>query len=207
MRTSIARVTIQGISVMTHSHKHNVPRLEKESDEAYENRTWRSKLNTVLVKGKPTICLPAHGLHQCFADGAKYSRLKIQGAGRSTYTKIFTAGIMLLGDCPLLPPLNDPNDCDFVEIFAHVNGVRGSGKRVLRRFPVIPLGWRCSFEVYILDQVITKEIFAEIVPYAGMFIGMGQFSPARMGSNGRFILETLEWEDNREVVIRRPVAA
>lgn len=206
MNTSLATLTIQGIANMTHSHRHNAPRLEKEADDAYENRTWPLKLNTIPVNGRSTICLPAHGMHQCLAGGAKYSKLKIAGSARATWTAKFAAGIMLMGNCPLSPPHNDPKAVDFVEIFAHVNGVRGSGKRVPRRFPVIPVGWTATFDVHILDGAITRGIFEEIVPYAGMFVGMGQFSPAHMGSNGRFILTNLDWKDNREFVIKRPAS-
>jgi hypothetical protein len=206
MQTSIATLTIEGIANMTHSHRHSAPRLEKEGDEAYENRTWRLKLNTMLLNGRPTICLPAHGMHQCLVDGAKYSKLKIPGSARSTWTGKFASGIMLMGNCPLNPPHNDPNVVDYIEIFAHSNGVRGSGRRVVRRFPVIPVGWTATFNVHILDPVITRNIFEEIVPYSGIFVGMGQFRPANTGSNGRFVLTNLDWQDNREFVYKQSIS-
>ena len=105
MTPTIAHVTISGITPLSHSRQHDEPKLDGESHEAYDKRTWRAKLNTAVRDGKPTIVIPAHGLHQAIAAAAKYSKRQIPGQGKATWTAKFTAGITLLED----PALNiDP---------------------------------------------------------------------------------------------------
>jgi hypothetical protein len=108
-------------------------------------------------------------------------------------TAKFLSGIALLED----PALNvDPESTGFVVISANADGVRGSGRRVPRRFPVIDVGWQFTTDVYILDPIITESIFQEIVDIAGMFIGSA-VSPGEGRRNGRFRIRELRWQDNR----------
>lgn len=195
MTPTIAHVTISGITPLSHSRQHDEPKLDGESHEAYDKRTWRAKLNTAVRDGKPTIVIPAHGLHQAIAAAAKYSKRQIPGQGKATWTAKFTAGITLLED----PALNiDPATVDGVTISCNADGIRGSGKRVPRKFPIIPT-WTASFDVLILDPIITREIFEEMLEMAGMFIGIGRFRPEKGGTNGRFKIDALGWEDNRQM--------
>lgn len=194
MQTSIATLTLTGISPMTQSRQHDTPKLEGENPNDYDVRTWRNKLN--VSEDGATIVIPAHGVHQCIAAAAKYSKRQIPGQGKATWTAKFTSGITLMEN----PRLNiDPQSVNSITISANADGVRGSGKRVPRRFPVIPMGWQTTFDVYILDPIITEQVFREMVELAGMFIGLGQFRPQNGGTNGRFKLSHLVWQDNRQI--------
>lgn len=196
MQASVATLTIVGITPYSASRQHNAPRLQKESHDAYDARTWRHKLNVAERNGKMTVVLPAHGVQQCIAAAAKYSKRKIPGQQSATWTAKFISGIMLDED----PSLDiDPETVQSVAISANANGVRGSGKRVTRRFPLVPV-WQSTFSVYVLDQIITREVFLEMVTIAGMFIGVGRFRPEKGGTNGRFSIKSLAWEDNRKLV-------
>ena len=195
MNTSIAHVTIQGITPLSQSRQHDEPKLDGENHEAYDKRTWLSKLNVAIRDGKPTVVIPAHGLHQAIAAAAKYSKRQIPGQGKATWTAKFTAGITLLED----PALNiDPATVNGITISANADGVRGSGKRVPRKFPIIP-EWSASFDVLILDPIVTEEVFREMLTMSGMFIGIGRFRPEKGGTNGRFKIASLVWEDNRQL--------
>jgi hypothetical protein len=194
IQASIATVTISGITPMTQSRQHDEPKLEGESMNDYDIRTWRSKLTVDTRDGKKTIVIPVHGVHQCIAAAAKYSKRQIPGQGKATWTAKFTAGISLLDH----PALNiDPDSVSAITISANADGVRGSGKRVPRRFPVIPAGWTTTFDVLILDPIITKDVFVEMMELAGIFVGLGQFRPQSGGTNGRFQVKSVEWADNR----------
>jgi hypothetical protein len=200
-----AIVTIRGTAPLSHSHGHDEPRLEGEGPDAYDKRTWRSKLNTDTVDGNPTVVIPAFGMQCGLAAAAKYSKRQIPGQGKATWTAKFTSGVTVI------PPLAlniDPAQVDAVAVSVNADGVRGSGKRVTRRFPTIAPGWKCTFEALILDPIITQEIFTEMMELAGLFIGTGQFRPEKGGTNGRFIVEKVEWQDNRRPVsIQRSKAA
>lgn len=181
---------------MTHSHQHDLPKLEGERPEDYDIRTWRNKLN--MNEDGSRIVIPAAGFHQAVTAAAKYSKQQIPGQGKATWTAKFQAGIMMMGN----PEINnvDPASVQCIVISANADGVRGSGKRVPRRFPLIPPGWQTTFEVYILDPIIDQRIFREMLNIAGVFVGLGQYRPQNGGTNGRFRVESLEWQDNREMV-------
>ncbi len=195
MKASIATVTLEGITAYSQSRQHDEPKLEGESHEDYDKRTWRSKQSIELRDGKQTVVIPAHGIHQAIAAAAKYSKRQIPGQGKATWTKKFEAGITLLEN----PALGiDPDAVNVVTISANADGIRGSGKRVPRRFPIIP-EWRATFDVYILDPIITEQVFREMLEIAGMFIGIGRFRPEKGGTNGRFKIASLAWADNRQI--------
>lgn len=188
-----AIVTITGTSPYSQSAAHDEPRLEGEAHDAYDRRTWRSHLSVREVKGKPTVVIPAHGLQQAIAAAAKYSKKQIPGQGKATWTAKMMSGLAILEN----PPLNiDPQSVKGEAIPCNADGVRGSGKRVTRWFPVMPQ-WECTFEVAILDPIITEDVFREFVELSGLFIGLGRFRPEKGGINGRFIVSKLQWIDNR----------
>jgi hypothetical protein len=198
MLTSVAHLTLVGLTPYSQSRKHDEPKLKGESADAYERRTWRSQLNVGRVDGQETVVIPAHGLQQALIAAARYSKRQIPGQGKATWTAKFGSGIMLLDD----PPLGiDPAGVSSIEISANPDGVRGSGKRVQKVFPVMN-DWQTTFDLHILDPIITRDVFFEITEIAGMFIGLGRFRPEKGGSNGRFRIGTLDWEDNREFEIR-----
>ena len=196
MRMSVAALTLASLSPYSQSRAHEEPKLEKEQHDAYDKRTWRSKLNVGTVAGKPTVVIPAHGMHQAIAAAAKYSKRQIPGQGKATWTAKFTAGISIVDSIALGIA---PDDVTHIDIHANADGIRGSGKRVMRRFPLVN-EWKATFDVYILDSIITKDVFAEMVEIAGMFIGIGRFRPEKGGTNGRFKIDKLAWEDNRALV-------
>lgn len=195
MKTSIASLTITSITPYSQSHQHDEPKLEGESHEAFDIRTWPHKQNVATRGGKTTVVIPAHALHQAIAAAAKYSKRQIPGQGKATWTAKFLSGISLLED----PALGvDPAGVPSITISANADGVRGSGKRVQRRFPIIN-EWSATFDVYILDPIITEDVFREMVEIAGMFIGIGRFRPQNGGVNGRFKITALDWQDNRQL--------
>ena len=195
MQASVAHLTIAGLTPYSQSRQHDEAKLDGENHEAYDVRTWRSKLSVSDRDGAPTVVIPAHGLHQSIASAAKYSKRQIPGQGKATWTAKFLSGITLMEDPALFI---DPASVGSVTISANADGVRGSGKRVPRRFPILPQ-WETTFDVYILDPIITQEVFKEMVEIAGMFIGIGRFRPEKGGTNGRFRIAKLVWEDNRKL--------
>lgn len=195
MEANIANVTLTGITPLSMSRQHDEPFLSGENHADYDRRTWRKKLNTAVRNGRETVVIPAHGIMQAFTAAARYSKRKIPGARGGTWTAKFQSGIAILED----PALGiDPESVQSIVISANADGVRGSGKRVPRIFPMMPV-WQTSFEVLILDPVITEEVFAEMVKISGLFIGLGRFRPEKGGTNGRFALTALAWEDNRKI--------
>jgi hypothetical protein len=196
MQTSIATLSLYGIAPYSQSRQHDEPYLEGEGHDAYDRRTWRSKQTVETRDGKRTVVVPAHGLLQCFTSAARYSKKQIPGQGKATWTAKFSSGLALMEN----PALNiDPDSVPVVQISANADGKRGSGNRVPRRFPVIDVGWLVTMDVYILDPIITEPVFRDIVEIAGIYIGIGRFRAEKGGTNGRFQIKELQWQDNRQL--------
>jgi len=193
MRNSIATVTLENLSPLSMSRQHDDPKLEGESHGDYDARTWRSKMHV----SNGSVVIPLAAMFSSIVEGCKYSGKQIPGKGKSTWTQKFASGIMLTDDIRINI---DPATVNCVIINANADGVRGSGKRVTRRFPSIPR-WEATFDVHILDPIITKDVFAEMVEIAGLFIGIGQGRPGMKSpaGNGRFKLVKLAWQDNRKL--------
>lgn len=188
--------TIEGTAPYSQSRQHDDPKLEREQPDDYDKRTWRSKLTTAGIDGVNRIVIPSHGMHQSIVSASKYLKAKIPGQGQATWTAKFQAGI---GIPDLVPVINmNPDEdvyCDLIS--ANSDGVRGSGKRVPRRFPEIPAGWQAQFKVYVFDPIITEGIFRTMLETAGLLIGVGRFRPEKGGYKGRFVINSIDWNDVR----------
>lgn len=191
---SRASVTILGTAPYTQSHKHDEPKLPGEQPDDHDARTWRSKMNTETVEGQKTVVIPAFGLHLAMGAAARYSKKKIEGQRNATWTAKIERGLSFITSGILNI---DPTTVECRAVSVNADGKRGGGTRVTRRFPQILPPWKASFEVLVLDPIITESIFTEMLELAGMFIGVGQYRPENGGMNGRFVIENLAWEDNR----------
>lgn len=181
-------ITITSLAPYSQSKQHHLPKLEKESPDAYEERTWREKCT---VDGEGFICIPAMGFKQAFDRAAKMLSMQIPGRGKATYSKHFAAGIIVPGDLRLDV---EKDKVARIAVNCNADGVRGSGKRVLRYFPQIP-SWSGNLEVVVLDETITQSVFERHAQEAGMLVGVGQNRPENGGSSGRFRCEKFVWKE------------
>lgn len=182
----VCTALLRSVSPYSQSRQHETPKLEKEGPNDYELRTWRNKAH---FGDDRIIYIPPMGFKQCLDSTAKFLSIKIPGKGTATYTKHFLAGVLVMDK------LSTGISVDEVEgewIHANANGVRGSGKRVKRCFPLIPK-WEGEVTFYILDEEITKDIFERILREAGQFRGIGRFRPENGGFYGRFEFAGASW--------------
>lgn len=179
-------VTIRGIAPYSQSKLHEAPKLDKETHDAYDRRTWREKCTT---DADGMVQIPAMAFKQALPIAAKKLGLQIPGRGKSTYTKYFEGDVICTDNVPLGI---HKDEIGMVEIWANSDGVRGSGKRVKRHFPQIEK-WGGKAEFLIFDDTITREVFEQVIDAAGMGVGIGRFRPENSGTNGRFVCEKFEW--------------
>lgn len=185
MRTAIA--TLKSISPYSQSRAHFTPELEKESKDDYERRTWRERLH-VTADGR--VYIPPMSFKNCLSEIAKYLGMQIKGKGKSTYTKHFEAGVLVVE--PLVIDIKKEEVAgDW--LYVPADGVRGSGKRVMKCFPVIH-SWRGEVTFMVLDETITPDVFEKHLREAGSFIGIGRFRPRNNGFYGRFEVQKIEWK-------------
>ena len=189
-----ATVSIEGTGCYSQSRMHNEPRIKSDgpvSDPAYDMRTWRKKMNVKMVDGKERVYIPAHAMMQAITAAAKYSKEQIPGQGKATWTAKFSSGMLVPSD-PLLD--QSPDEAVMEILSQNVSGVRGDGKRVFRSFPVFQQ-WSSTFEVWILDPIITEQTFKKMLSMGGLVIGLGRFRPQNGGTNGRFVIKKIRWQD------------
>lgn len=191
--TNVATVKLRGMSLYSQSVQHATPKLNKELADAYEERTWRNKMHR---DEEGYVVMPAMSFKNCVAEAAKFLSIQIPGKGKSTYTKHFESGI-LVPESPRILVKGQPIKVEDVEgVWMNVpsDGVAGSGKRVRKCFPTIPMGWETTVNYMILDDVITPEVFRDHLVQAGQLIGVGTFRVRNRGTRGRFQVLEIDWK-------------
>lgn len=182
----IATCQIKGVSPYSQSRYHETPKLNKEQPDDYRQRTWREHCH---YDENGIVYIPPMTMKNCLSEAAKFISMQIPGKGKSTYTKHFEAGILVLEHSSLGIKLEQ---VEAETRFLPSDGVRGSGKRVLKTYPIIR-EWQASCTFIVQDDLITKEVFLYHLNQAGTFIGIGRFRPRNNGYYGRFVVNKCEW--------------
>ena len=184
MKTAV--VVIKGVSPYSQSKHYSTEKLEKESPKDYETRTWRDRLH---VNADGNVFIPPMSFKNCLSEAAKFLSIQIPGKGKSTYTKHIEAGVLVTDEL-VLDAKKDSVHGEW--LFVPSDGIRGSGKRVDKCFPVIHQ-WGGEVTFYIIDETVTEDVFKKIIEEAGKFIGIGRFRPRNNGFYGRFKVESVKW--------------
>jgi hypothetical protein len=171
--------------------KEFIPKKAKETDDAFEKRTWRHRIH---VTDDGFVMIPGSAFANSIKSSARRLKLQVPGKGRTEYAKYFEAGIMVPGDLKLTTRADDV-PCD--KLFVPSNGIRGGGKRVYKHFPRID-SWSGDVTFYIFDDVITEDVFTQVLRACGQLIGIGRFRPESCGYYGRFDVESIAWTENAE---------
>lgn len=179
------RAKLVSNSPIQFSRYHNTPKLDKESNDDYEVRTW---INKAHFDDKGNVLIPAIFFKNALAEVAKYLSIQIPGKGKNTYTKHFEAGLMILE--PLITG-KTKEDIEMFSVFGSSQGMRGKGARVLKFFPTLR-EWSGTFDIMVLDETITKDVLSEHIINCGKFQGFGTWRPRNGGTYGRFELKELK---------------
>jgi len=166
---------------------------EKRGDETHEQREqriWKQKINH-----KDGQCVvPPFAMKNALTEAAKRLQMKVPGQGKSTFTKLFKQGVLVVDPIMLTKDGKATLKVDDVEpqpLCVPSDGVSGSGKRVTRIFPTIK-HWVGEGSMMLLDPKITTEVLKQHLEEVGMFIGFGSMRVANGGINGRFKVLELE---------------
>ena len=184
----IAKCKLKSVSPYSQGKYHNTQKEDKELHADYEKRTWREKCHT---DNSGYIIIPPMAFAVSVKEAAKYLNLQIPGKGKSTYTKNFDAGI-LVTEPLLIDAYKDSVECE--NVFVPADGRRGGTTRVMKSFPLIHR-WEGQVQYYILDDIITEEVFQKVLEASGNLIGVGRFRPRNCGYYGRFEVIKIEWNE------------
>lgn len=170
--------------------KLEVPPKPKETNDLYEERTWRHRIHS--RKEDNRVFIPRTCFERAIQSAARRLQLQIPGKGKTQYTKYFEAGIQVVEDLLL-----DVKAEDVVgeRLFVPADGKPGGGKRVYRRFPRIE-SWSGDITVLIHDDIISEDVFTQVIRSAGLLVGVGRFRPENRGFYGRFKVDAVKWVDD-----------
>lgn len=187
MKTAVVKIT--SCSPVSQSKVIDVlefPKLNKEGHDAYELRTWRERCH---YDSEGNVYISGISFKNCLSEAAKYLNMQIAGKGKATYTKHFEAGVMCV-DKLMLGVKKDEAKSE--RVYVPSDGKRGGTTRVWKYFPVFH-DWSGTLEFMILDDIITQEVFQQVISEAGKFIGVGRWRPRNNGLYGRFQAEVLSF--------------
>jgi hypothetical protein len=199
MKTATAELIGVGRYSQSRNYEKEVPRNDKESHSDYEERTWRNR-GHYMPDGR--MFMPPMGFKLALEMAVQWSGEKIPGRGNATYTKHFTAGV-LVTDPVILPVIKEtvkgvelglpePKIIDGEWLFVPADGKKGGSKRVWKCFPYVE-SWTARVEYAVFDDTITEAIFEKFLPESGKYIGLGRFRPQRGGFYGRYEVASVSW--------------
>lgn len=193
-----AIVTLRGTAPYSQSRQHQTEKLDGESYEDFDKRTWREKTN---ADSDGNVFIPAMAFKQAMDIAAKRLAIPDPDNRKANFTKYFVSDVIC--EANLFIQEYDEKEKKFygihkdempsITISANVDGVRGSGKRVPRIFPQVQ-EWTGETSFLIMEEKIKSEIFERVLKTAGQSIGVGQFRAEKGGLNGRFEIVKIRFE-------------
>lgn len=186
MRT--VTIKIEGLTPYSCSKYFEDDFLKGESKDAHERRRWREKAH-VTETGE--MFIPGVAFKLALDETAQLLNEKIRGKGNQTWTGQFATGVVAMSDVLLGVNIKDVKA---IQIFAHSNGKRGPGTRVMRFFPLLP-SWSGSLEMRVFNDTIPEEVFERFFEQAGLLAGVGRGRPITKSpaGNGRFRPVKFTW--------------
>lgn len=179
--------SLSSVSPYSQSRYLGEKKTRDETHADFEKRVWRNRLH---ADNSGEVFIPPMAFKNCLSEAAKYKSIQIPGKGKSTYTKHFEAGVLVVDPLPIGV---QKDDVDGEWLHVPSDGRRGGTTRVEKCFPLIH-EWSGKVEFLVFDELITPEVFEEHLRDAGSFIGIGRFRPRNNGYYGRFAVERIDWK-------------
>lgn len=194
----IIEITIRGITPLSQSRYIATELAPGESHNDHDTRRWREKMHT---SPDGFVAIPAMAMMQAVQTAAGADDEKVAGRGNRKWGTLFKGGIAIYDDVVTDVRADDVKPQTFL---VDAQGRKGdqSSSRVPRTFPMIPAGWRATFQLEIIDDSIPVERVENAILTAGARVGVGRFRPGKGGINGRFVLESA-----RQIETAEPLAA
>jgi hypothetical protein len=158
---------------------------EGESPDDHDERCWRERLH---VDGEGIVYIPAMALKHSLVSASKYVGEKVKGRGQKQWTTFITAGLIVNDNISLGIRAED---VEHKEVFVPSTGVVGAGKRVWKRFPMIP-EWHGRAEISIVDPSIKPDRLERYGQLAGLYVGLLWWRVEKNGQWGRFTVKEFE---------------
>lgn len=173
-------IGLRSISPYGAGRNHNIKKLQRESYEDYESRTWRERLHT--TPDKKHILLPAMGFKLALEDTVQYMGEKIPARGNERWYKNFLQGVNCVEHLVLDI---GPDKAQEHKVFVPADGRKGGSKRVWKSYPRVD-EWEGQLVFVVLDDLITPDVLDRYLRFTGLLTGIGVWRPRRGGMWGKF---------------------
>lgn len=188
---TIATTKLESISPYGQSKFISIPRNKGETAADHETRCWHERCH---YDDKGKVFIPPMQFRNSLMEAAKFLGLQVPGKGKTTYTKHFEAGIMVIDGLELPWTIEEVKEKQMNQhLMLNSDGKRGGGTRVEKIMPRFPK-WSGEVVWHVIDPVISKEVFTECLNTAGLLVGIGFWRPRQSGMWGRFRVLDLKWE-------------
>lgn len=187
-----ATVRIAGIAPVSFSRPADDKLRPGEDPQALDERVWRDR---VLADDDGFVMFNSQAMQFALHEGGKKCG-KRRGGG--TWTDPFKRAVVVPRNFYVLTAQGEKihkSETKKQPVYCGANGSRTDTKRVTRNYPRID-EWRAEFDVQVFDPTITNDIFQRAVTLAGIYNGIGRYSPRVGGVNGRWVVESIQWGDN-----------
>lgn len=145
--------------------------IEKKASNDWEKEAYKK----LYMDANETLYQPSEHIVRTLIDAGK--KIKMKGAGKATYSKIFGSMVQIEPDT--IPHLNQ--DWSIHKSLVVIPSTRG---RVMRYRPQIK-DWALKFDVLFEDE-IKPETIKEAFEIAGRYSGLGDWRPEKKGRFGKF---------------------
>lgn len=174
----IFEATLRSLTPYGPGRHHATPKLPKELDPAYEERTVLNKLHV----GVNEIYIPPIAFKLCLESTAGYAAERIPGKGQTTYTKYYRRGVICTE--PVMLGIK-PEEVRIERLFLPSQPGKPKSPRVWKLFPVIDQ-WQGVLQIIAVDDIFTGDVIQRHLSMAGLITGIGTWRPENSGMHGKF---------------------
>ena len=180
-----------GVSEYFFGKRHDTVKVDGETHEQFDKRAWTEKVN-VMPDGQCFI--PPFALKNALESAARRIQMKVPGQAKSTFTKLFTQGILCVDPLLMYHANGKPimlSDVKPRSLFVPSSGKRGQGSRVDRTFPTLS-AWGFHAAMIVFDEKITGDVLQRHIEELSRYIGFGSMRVEGGGTNGRWRLSNFK---------------
>jgi len=158
-------------------HRFGEEGADRKSQKKIGKKDYKAEVEKALYKSPDgEIYVPSTQIKGCLREAGK--QLRVVGKGKSTYSKLFGAFLLIEPDA--IPMLNQ-------EWVTDARAVVIQRARIIRYRPKFN-EWGLKFTILIMEDSIDPSVVKEGLDLGGNYIGIGDFRPQKKGSFGRFMV-------------------
>lgn len=166
-------VTIKGITPLL-MHRFPTDGADEPSKRRPGVPDWKQEAKFALYENGGELYQPAEHLERALtAAGANF---KIAGKRGKTYSS-------LIGSTVDIMPDTIPHKIQKYEVDSRPVVVQRA--RIMRYRPRLD-NWELSFQLRLHDDQLPTSVIKEVLDYAGLYVGIGDYRPSRKGKYGKF---------------------